>query len=403
MCFVVAGVCLYICGKDTYGSWEAAAAATLAFALNPNVLYLATITMTEVVFIAGLAVCLLAVIWFRGTQKIRYIAMAVGASWWMSLTRYDGWFLIPFIALWLMLVAKRRKLWVLIGSGAMAALAPVYWMAHNWWETSNALDFYNGPYSAAAIQGGKSYPGLHDWPQAIRYYWEAGRLCCGDGLLWLGILGLAVAIWKGRWLAISFLGLTPLFYVWSMHSSKSTPIFVPTLWPHGYYNSRYGMAVVVLMAFATGSLVLAIPQRFRAAGLLLPLLTLVPWLIRPGPDSWICWKESQKNSDSRRAWTAQAAAYFEGHYQRGEGILTEFGDLMGVFGKAGIPLKEGLHEGNGPAWFANTTVHGVVQTKWAMAQQGDKLAEWLQKGGSFQVVQVIDVEGAPRLLIYERN
>ena len=64
--------------------------------------------------------------------------------------------------------------------GVSAALAPIYWLGHNWWETSNALDFYNGPYSAAAIQGDKSYPGYHDWPAAIHYYWEAGRDCSGE-------------------------------------------------------------------------------------------------------------------------------------------------------------------------------------------------------------------------------
>jgi hypothetical protein len=256
-CFVVAGVCLYLCAKDFYASATAAWLVLLFFALNPNVLYLATITMTEVVFLAGLSVCLLSILWFRKTQNVRWIALAVGASWWMSLTRYDGWFLIPFIAIFLAVVAE-RKLLVFVVTGACCALAPVYWLAHNWWETSNALDFYNGPYSAAAIQGDKPYPGFHDWAAAIHYYWEAGRLCCGNGLIVAGLLGLIAAIFTRRWLAVLFLALTPLFYVWSVHSSK-TPIHLPELWhcgggADGVCGWRAG-AVSPLAASGAGALV----------------------------------------------------------------------------------------------------------------------------------------------------
>ncbi len=401
-CFLVAGICLYLCGKEAYGNSLAAAVVLLCFGLNPNVLYLATITMTELVFIAGLAVCLLALLRFRGTRKIKYVALAIGASWWMSLTRYDGWFLIPFIALLLAVSAKSQRLRLFIAVGAFASLAPIYWVAHNWWETGNALDFYNGPYSPAAIQNYKTYPGFHDWPAAIHYYWEAGRACSGAGLLVLGLAGFCVALWNGRWLAVAFLSLTPLFYVWSIHGSWA-PIFLPWLWPHGYYNSRYGLAVMVLMAFAAGGLAAEIPSRFRRFSLLIPLLAVLPWAVRPSPNNWICWKESQKNSESRRAWTEQGAAYFSNHYQTGDGVLTEFGDLAGVFCKARLPLKEALHEGSGPAWFANTLPSGLVrQTKWAMAQDGDKLSKRLAQAGSFQIVKTISVQGAPPLLIYQR-
>jgi len=63
-----------------------------------------------------------------------------------------------------------------------------------------------------------------------------------------------------------------------------------------------------------------------------------------------------------------------------------------------------LHEGSGPAWFVNTMPSGLVaQAKWAIAQKDDKLARRLAEGKAFHVVDVITVEGAPDLLIYERN
>ena len=67
----------------------------------------------------------------------------------------------------------------------MASLAPLAWLAHNRFYYSNALEFYNGPWSAMAIyqralDGGMSrYPGDHDWGLAIEYYFTAARLVTG--------------------------------------------------------------------------------------------------------------------------------------------------------------------------------------------------------------------------------
>ncbi len=399
-CFIVAGLCLYLSAKDVYQSSPAGLMVLLCFALNPNVLYLASITMTEIVFIAGLAFCLLAILRYRRTQSNIWLVLGVLSSWWMSLTRYDGWFLIPFIAAFFAWLTPTAKLKTFFSVSIAASCAPIYWFAHNWWEQANPLDFYNGPYSAAAIQANRPYPGFHDWLPALHYYSEAGRLCCGNALLIVAALGLLIAIFQRRWLAVIFLSLTPLFYIWSIHSSQ-TPIHVPTLWPFSYYNTRYGIAVVVLAAFACGALATVLPRRLA---LLVPLIAILPWCWKPSPDKLICWKESQVNSDDRRAWTAQAARFFQANYHTGDGILIEFGDLTAILGKAGIPLKESLHEGNTVQWFANTMPNGVVrQMKWAIAQQGDKLSTRLDEAKAFHLVEAITVKDAPNLLIYERN
>lgn len=383
----------------------AAAVVVLCFALNPNVLYLASIPMTEIVFLAGLAVLLFAMVRFRATQDRSFVLLGVAASWWTSLARYDGWFLIPFAAIWFALSAVRRRWAVLVIFGVLATLAPLYWMAHNWWETSNALDFYNGPYSAKAIQGGRPYPGFHDWPVAAEYYASAGELCSGTGLILLGAIGITCAAVKRTLTPVLFLMLTPVFYIWSVHSSGN-PIFLPQLW-HGYYNSRYGIAVVVLCAFAAGAIVTVLAGRGKWIALLLPLVAVAPWVIHASRENWICWKESEVNSVSRRAWTAAAAEFFEKHYEAGEGILSASGtgDVAGIFCRASIPLREVLHIGNGPAWMANTAHPDLVhQERWAVAQSGDPVASALSAHqGAYRVVDEIQTPGAPVLNVYRRN
>lgn len=403
-CFVWAGLFFYVAARDVYGNALAAVVVLACFALNPNILYLASIPMTEVVFLAGLATLLFALFRFREIRSRYLLALAVCASWWMSLTRYDGWFLIPFASLGFALFAKRRRWLLFIGFGVLASLGPAYWVVHNWWETSNPLDFFNGPYSAAAIQKGVWYPGYHDWILAIRYYSDASYLCAGACLVSLGIAGAFCAAKRKLLAPILFLLLTPLFYVWSMHSSAS-PIHVPGLWPHSYYNTRYGIAVVAVAAFATGALAVVLEPRWGKFVLLIPLFSIAPWLVHPSQANWICWKESEVNSVSRRAWTRAGALFLEKNYRQGTGIVASSGDVTGIFCRSRIPLSETLNIGNGPAWFATSVRPDLVHRElWAVAQSGDPLSRALDgKGSPYRVVEEVQVKDAPALKIYRRQ
>jgi hypothetical protein len=404
-CFVVAGTFFYLAARHAYGNATSALVVVAAFALNPNVLYLASIPMTEVLFLAALAVALYALLRFREKPNRSTMWLAIAASWIMSMTRYDGWFLIPFLALAFALSAPQRGWRMFILFSFLASLAPLYWLIHNWWETGNALDFYNGPFSAAAIQGSQPYPGFHNWPLALRHLFEAGRLCSGWPLLLCGMLGLFCAAFQKRLLPLGLLLLTPLFYIWSLHSS-GLPIFVPTLPPHSYYNTRYGISLIVPAAFALGALVLALPVQRRRLGFALPILCTLPWLWRPSPENWICWKESQVNSESRRAWTRAGANFLQAHYRPGQGILTGYGDVPGIFCRAGLPLRETLNIGNGPDWFAATSRPDLFHPNlWAIAQAGDFVSKVLQHtpASAYRLVESIPVAGAPNLEIYRRT
>ena len=404
-CFVLAGVCFYLAAREAYHSKAAAAVAVACLACNPNVLYLAAIPMTEIVFLAGFAALLFSALRYRTTQDLRWLLLAVLSSWWACLTRFDGWFLLPFFALWFAFHTPRRKLFVLVAFGAASSLAPLYWLAHNWWETSNALDFYNGPYSAAAIQGAATYPGYHDWLAAVHYYLRAGELCSGWTLFLLGAAGIACAAIRRQARPILLLLLVPSFYVWSVHSSK-LPIFIPPLWPHTYYNSRYGIAIVALCAFSAGAVVPLLPHNLKKFAFALPLVAALPWLAFPSQNNWICWKESQVNSIDRRAWTEVAARYLLTRYQTGQGILTSTGDVGGIYCRAGIHLSETLNIGNGPAWMAAIKRPDLYHPNtWAVYQRGDLLYNALgsSRRTPYRTVLEITTQNNPPLEISSRT
>ncbi len=394
-CFVLAGAFLFVAARRAYASASAALAVALLFALNPNMLYLQSTPMTEPVFAASLAALLWATLWFRDSQSVLAVLAAAAASNAASLTRYEGWFLIPFVSLYLLLSAKRK--WPAILFGTLASIAPLAWLAHNRFYYGNALEFYNGPYSAMAIQR-TSYPGDHDWWTALRYYSAAARLVLGSPLLGIGAIGALVAIGKRVWWPLWFLTLPPAFYVWSIHSS-GTPISVADL-----YNTRYALAVLPLAAFSGGALVALSPARLRvAAGLVLAAVPAAAWAV--ARDGAITWKESEKNSIARRAWTREAAAFLIANYRPGSGIMVPFGDLTGVLRQAGIPLREGLHEGNGPAWLAAVARPDLfLREEWALTAAGDEVSKALARTGGrrYQLRKRMIVEGPRTVSIYQR-
>jgi hypothetical protein len=198
--------------------------------------------------------------------------------------------------------------------------------------------------------------------------------------------------------------LTPLFYLWSMHSG-SVPIYVPSLWPHSFYNTRYALTVLPLVAFAAGAVVLLAPRGpLRSiAALGVAAAALTPWLLHPHPDNWICWKESQVNSAARRTWTAEAAGVLARDYHGG-GILAGFGDLTGIFARAGIPLRETLHEGNVPAWDgAMRRPDLMLHEEWAIGQKDDTVFRTVAMSPRYALVRAINVPGAPTVYIWRRN
>ena len=398
VCFVLAGTLFYLAARTVFGSRAAAAVCVSCFALNPNLLYLSAIPMTETLFLAGLAALLLAGCRFAESRNPKWFALAVAACWLTCLTRYDGWFLIPFAAAWVAFFSTQRiKTFILFC--VLASAVSFYWFAHNWWETANALDFYNGPYSPRAIQGGKPYPGYRNLAQAIHYYFTAGRLCAGSVLLVLGLIGTACAVRTRACIPVLFLLLTPVFYIVSMDSSGGSPIYVPVLWPNSYYNTRYGIALVPFAAFAAGALVTRMPRKWRrAAAFALPCLTLLPWLLHPRMDNVICWKESEVNSRTRRAWTAPAGSYLKANYRTGQGITAAFGDLTSIFCRARIPLKEVLHEGNGPEWLATKKRPDLLHSDvWLIS-----MAEHEGMAKQYEPVMSLPVPANPTVQIYRR-
>jgi len=413
--FILAGTFLFLALRRLSGSNLCAAAGLAVFALNPNLLYLQSIPMTESLVLAGVCGTFYFLTRFADKPSLVSVVWAAVFATVGTMTRYEAWFLLPFIALFFLAKGGAMRWKAALLFTFLAALAPLYWFAHNWWYNGDALEFYRGYYSAKMIyqraldQGMARYPGDHDWGKAWVQYREAVRLCLGLPLSWFGVIGLlaALAVLRRAWWAVIFVLLIPGFYVLSIYSS-GTPIHVPHLWPHSWYNTRYGLNALPLAALGVATLCAAVPTRLRAIMATVVVAgAITPWLLDRTPEAWITWKESQVNSVGRRAWTRAAALYLGDNYNLGDGIFSTLGDLAGIYREAGIPLRETLNEGNGPLFLATVARPDLfLSQKWAVAISGDKVATAIlraqRNGPRYERVRMFAEKNSPVIEVYRR-
>lgn len=261
--------------------------ATAFYALNANLLFLATTAMTEALFLMLFVWSI--VVTMEGISALRenrtaaakgrlVLAGLLVAG--MVFTRYDGWIVGAVLwccfawTLWKSSKETRDSVKVAFGIFTVLCVAgPLLWFWYNAHFEGDWLDFLRGPYSAKQIERktappGQHYRGWHNVGWALLFYTRTAQI---DAAFWETGFGLMLASLYGLWLSLrntttdlldrskqelstrislkyGLLLWVPLpFYIYSV-AYGSVPIFIPQLWPHAYYNARYGMEM--LPAFA---------------------------------------------------------------------------------------------------------------------------------------------------------
>jgi len=349
--------------------------ATAFYALNPNLLYLATTAMTEPLFLALLIwTTLLTVECVAAIRDARQVAVArrlvllavfvLAAVY----TRYDGWVLGAVV--WCVVavtLARHRAVWRKVMPSfvlftLLVVAGPISWLAYNQHFFHDPLDFIRGPYSASAIEkktaaaGSEHYHGWHDPFVAAEYYIRTAQL---DAAFWeTGFLVMAAAVY-GLTLAIrrrvalpALLLWIPLpFYVYSI-AYGSVPLFIPVLRPQSYYNSRYGMEMLpalALFAFIAvqwgegrwGQSQPLVKKLLQPIALLLIALNTVGMMYRTP----LVLKEAINNSTTRVGFeTALGRQLLT--FPKGSTILMYNSDHVGALQYAAIPLRQTVNEGD---------------------------------------------------------
>jgi hypothetical protein len=253
--------------------------ATTFYALNANLLFLSTTAMTEALFLALLIWSVVAtsesISALRANDTTTARARMMLAGFFIVgqvFTRYDGWIIGAIIwlcfalAIWTADPAIRRRMrphFVLFT--IIVAAGPLLWFWYNAHFEHDWLDFLRGPYSAKQIERrtappGQHYRGWHNIGWAALFYtrtaqidaaaWETGFALMLAALygLWISFRRRATAAVRARAESFTLLLWIPLpFYIYSI-AYGSVPIFIPQLWPHAFYNARYGMELLPALA-----------------------------------------------------------------------------------------------------------------------------------------------------------
>jgi len=395
--WVMAGTFLFAALRRLFGN-QGAVAGVAVFATQPNLLYLQSTPMTESIFFAGAIGMLLFSIRVGETQAPLDAALAGLCGCAASLTRYEGWILLPFVGLYMLMATGSRRWACSFTFGFVAGIGPLYWLGHNAVMYSDWLEFYRGLGSAKDIQKRIPYPGAHDWLAAMRQFAYAVKAVAGWPLIILAGFGLIPALKKRAFWPLLFGLVSPLFYVWSIQSGD-TPIYIPEIYPFSHYNSRYALAVLPLFIICTAALAAAVP-RVRWA---LPLVALSWFVVSPMTVK----KEGEVNSESRRAWTHEVAMLLKAEYQSGTGILMPFGDLTAVLQEAGIPISECIHQGDQLEFDRAVARPDLfLDTAWVIAQSGDKVSGAMARaramGMHYRCVKLIALKHAPVVEVWRR-
>jgi hypothetical protein len=408
----------------------------IAYAANPNLIYLQTTAMTESLY---LALFIWAVVYFsdfiqQSSQKdgppdaasssLVKCGLCLAAA---GLTRYDGWFLAVAMCLGALAIMAKRNTRVPRHGVAkfvlLAATAPALWLAYNAIIYRNPLEFANGSYSARAIEqknatpGSPGHPGSHDLPVAFSYFMKSAELNMAEGTsqkVWLLLLlaGTITILISDRKLWPLLLLWIPLpFYMLSVAYS-GVPIFVPTWWPFSFYNVRYGLQLLPLFSVSVAVttyflLYLARNKNARTAivsavVILLAANYAMVWKAQP-----VCFREAWVNSRSRIAFETELASNLK-KLPHESALLMYLGDHVGALQRAGIPLRRTINEGNHRPWKTPIDQEGLWERALAnpsqyvdfvVAMDGDPVALGVQKQTLTSLV-VIRTAGQPAGTIY---
>ncbi len=416
ICYVlgVAGF-FRLCRRMLAPRW--ALVATAFYGLNPNLLYLSTTAMTEPLFLALLIWMVLLTVecvdairadeQSRVARRMIWLGLLIFAA---VFTRYDGWVLGA--AAWCVVTWQLWSaggLWRRVAPSfavftLLAVAGPVLWLAYNQHFYHDPLDFMRGPYSAPAIEkrtsppGSKHYRGWHNVGWALLFYTRTAQVVAaawetGFAVMAAAMAGLWIALRRGTARASLLLWVPLAFYVYSV-AYGSVPIFIPELYPHSYYNARYGMEMLPALALFAPVTMAAWERRFAKhrvrsgdeaaanAGAGISVRPLFPValalvlvnslamvygtelvqqcakLIERHPSNLLAnyapplvLKEALVNSTTRVPFEQNLALVLE-DLPPGAAILMQESDHIGALEDAGIPLRQTINESDYDSWHA---------------------------------------------------
>jgi hypothetical protein len=258
------------------------------------------------------------------------------------------------------------------------------------------------------------------------------------------LAGLWIAVHRRLERASLLLWIPLVFYVYSV-AYGSVPIFIPQLYPHSYYNARYGMEMLPGLAVFACVALAAWERRLRpspvreieragivasvpVAGAMRPVYVTAMVLAVLNPLAMIygatavqsvaariehhpsrlfadyspplVLKEALVNATTRIPFERNLALVLE-QFPPGSAILMQESDHIGALQDAGIPLRQTLNESDYDSWHA-ALEDPAGHAAYVVALEGDAVSKAVaEHPGGLDELTILCGTGQPCARIYQ--
>lgn len=335
--------------------------ASVFYMTNPNLLYLQSTALTENLCIFLLVLATYYFVLYAESQNRKYLWYCCIASAFGVITRYENWFVLPLVAILILVLNRKQKRSfkdLIMDEALYAALNIVavgftFWLSwyttRHWWispESKFHTDFQPAQ--------GSLFLGL----TVILY--TVGKLISFDWM-YISLLGFIVVCKKrfrdDRFLA-SLVLLAP-FIIYMIQYSSGHPTRI-----------RYGLTMLPSVAYFIGYW----PGRSRFFTYLFAVMLVYVSLFSPFYYAGATNLMVESMRDGENIAIQSDLYYYLKQHDDGKLILVDMGEIGSTIFDLKLPIKRFVHQGAKPYWNdAYTDGHPEKVVGWVFLSQGDKL------------------------------
>ncbi len=397
---------------------------TLLFVFNPNILYLQSTPLSELVCIWTLTMASYYFLLWAQEDKPHYLIMAAAATFLATLARYDGWalFVMLLVLVGTIGVAKRQRLTQIQGNltifSVLGGLGILLWLIWNKLIFGDPLFFQHSVFSSQGFQlqflhNGTLYA-YHNPLMALKTYTLDAMETFGPVLFIAAIAAFFLFFVRRRitpdlLAALAFVAPFAL-YVFSIYGGQAivwVPGAVPASAAVQFFNVRYGSEMVAPAALFLTVLVargyILLYARLKLIGQLVFVGVILAQTLFVATNGIISLQDGQFGLSCTQ--THVVNAYLIQHYNGGR-ILEDVtaGDYNEP--ETGIDFKNVIYDGSNTLWHrALANPAGTVD--WIIAVRndpGDRVSTHIDlTSPTFQSQFSMVVQESSGLTLYHRN
>lgn len=376
--YIASGILIYLILKVLGANMLGRLAGVLVFAINMNILYMQSTAMTELLLLGTMTAGVYELImWHKEDKMIRLVK----SSFWImlsTLNRYDGWFLLIFASILIVIQAWRKRGYKYAEGtfflfGTMAGFGIILWIIWNWVIFKDPLYFITGPYAAATQQKQIAAAGLlltqHNLAFSFITYMYSIIYNAGMFQTILGAIGMFL-LWfdkkiSGSLRMASIALMAPFaFNILALYLGQSV-LFIQGLNGNSWFNVRYGLMMIPTIAVFTGYLV----HRLKSIRYILVLLILFVSFFSIVNRDAVTIDDAQfgasgKNVTEVSGWLRNHAANTPGF------VLISVASHDAIIFSSGLDMSRFIHEGTGQYWTL-ATVNPSHWARWIILRTND--------------------------------